>query len=127
VTDYYVCVQRHNGSLELVVEHLKLLALSALLAGTIGFTLSLSLLSSGTLLSSGALLVGLCVEVNEKQEVAAEQSATEVSSILRSSTVTKGRESRVGIGEVSVSAEVDDEKIDDKLDNLHGLIMRKMV
>jgi len=101
--------------IRVTLEHLKLLALSALLARAIGLALNLSLLSGST------LLVGLCVEVDEKQEIAAEQSATEESSVLGSSTVTKGREGTVGIGEVSVSAEVDDKQINDKLYDLHGL------
>jgi len=76
--------------------------------------------SSIDLLASITLLVGLCVKVDEQQEVAGEQGAAKVGGILGSTAVAKSREGGVGKGKVSVGAEVDDEQVDDELNDLHG-------
>lgn len=82
--------------------------------------------SSIDLLASITLLVGLCVKVDEQQEVAGEQGAAKVGGILGSTAVAKSREGGVGKGKVSVGAEVDDEQVDDELNDLHGLRMGKV-
>lgn len=75
-----------------------------------------------SLLTGIAFLVGLRIKIDEKQKVARQQSASKVSSVLRSTAITKGGKGRVGKGEVGVSAKVDDKQIDNELDNLHGLL-----
>lgn len=73
------------------------------------------------LLASDWLLVRLNVKIDEQTQIACEKKAAKKCRRLRSSAgATIGEPLPVSVSEVGIRAKVDDEKVDDKLDDLHG-------
>jgi len=90
-------------------------------AVTVGDTVPIGLAINNRLLSFDWCFIGLDVEVDEEEQVAGQEEASEDSSRLGSRAGAIGRQrGEVGGSVVRVGAEIDHKQINDKLGDLHG-------